>query len=445
MALIRCPECGKEISDQAANCINCGYPLENNKSSFTKNYNESIEFNEPIRNRNNAVYLIFLIALIVMGAIVWQYFRIKNVTTNTEKWEHNITWLTNGRLTNETYASIEFYDDDTFKYLGYSKTDPTDRTEYTGTYEKYDNNIIYIYMEIDGVSTGTPFYLNGDKLCPQVEECEDYFVKGANKRKGNITINNALNYIGNADYKKILDDKLDAIVVFMSDTCSHCTNYIEAYRNNYDYDITTPMYFLNVNYDERDDIKGVPTTRVINNGNVVETIEGFTKSETLKKVYEASEKVYNGTYKNEDNTNSSKNTNTNTNDNQNSKGNTTTTPQPKTCDASAKERLTNEYQTTINERTAKHETDMANLRKQIDTIESMMETTGGYLSTEEYERQYAEAQSDTTRNLLKARYGASQSYDKIMANYNQLEPTFNKWKETYTAWYNEELRKINCN
>ena len=27
MALIKCPECGKEISDQAPACIHCGYPL----------------------------------------------------------------------------------------------------------------------------------------------------------------------------------------------------------------------------------------------------------------------------------------------------------------------------------------------------------------------------------------------------------------------------------
>ena len=27
MALIHCPECGKEVSDQAPACIHCGYPL----------------------------------------------------------------------------------------------------------------------------------------------------------------------------------------------------------------------------------------------------------------------------------------------------------------------------------------------------------------------------------------------------------------------------------
>ena len=28
MALIKCPECGKEISDKAPHCIHCGYPME---------------------------------------------------------------------------------------------------------------------------------------------------------------------------------------------------------------------------------------------------------------------------------------------------------------------------------------------------------------------------------------------------------------------------------
>lgn len=27
MALIKCPECGKKVSDQAPTCIHCGYPL----------------------------------------------------------------------------------------------------------------------------------------------------------------------------------------------------------------------------------------------------------------------------------------------------------------------------------------------------------------------------------------------------------------------------------
>lgn len=37
MSLVKCPECGKEISDKAEVCIHCGYPLSGNKinSSYT--------------------------------------------------------------------------------------------------------------------------------------------------------------------------------------------------------------------------------------------------------------------------------------------------------------------------------------------------------------------------------------------------------------------------
>ena len=34
MALIKCPECGKEISDKANVCIHCGYPLNERKEDF---------------------------------------------------------------------------------------------------------------------------------------------------------------------------------------------------------------------------------------------------------------------------------------------------------------------------------------------------------------------------------------------------------------------------
>ena len=28
MAIIKCPECGKDISEKAAHCIHCGYPIK---------------------------------------------------------------------------------------------------------------------------------------------------------------------------------------------------------------------------------------------------------------------------------------------------------------------------------------------------------------------------------------------------------------------------------
>ena len=38
MAMINCPECGKEISDKALSCPNCGYSLNSNE-----NYNISYQ------------------------------------------------------------------------------------------------------------------------------------------------------------------------------------------------------------------------------------------------------------------------------------------------------------------------------------------------------------------------------------------------------------------
>jgi uncharacterized membrane protein YvbJ len=37
MALIKCKECGKEVSSEAKNCPNCGYPITSTKKESKKN------------------------------------------------------------------------------------------------------------------------------------------------------------------------------------------------------------------------------------------------------------------------------------------------------------------------------------------------------------------------------------------------------------------------
>ena len=39
MALIKCGECGKDVSDKANSCPHCGCPIENKESTNTYNYN----------------------------------------------------------------------------------------------------------------------------------------------------------------------------------------------------------------------------------------------------------------------------------------------------------------------------------------------------------------------------------------------------------------------
>lgn len=72
--LIRCPECGKEISDKSKQCIHCGFPLKelNNEKQITVNYviydasalynifdsykNNNIERSEAFKKILNEIY-----------------------------------------------------------------------------------------------------------------------------------------------------------------------------------------------------------------------------------------------------------------------------------------------------------------------------------------------------------------------------------------------------
>ena len=55
MALIKCPECGKEISDKSINCIHCGYPLDL-QSSQPVNTEINTIVNEADQLRINSRY-----------------------------------------------------------------------------------------------------------------------------------------------------------------------------------------------------------------------------------------------------------------------------------------------------------------------------------------------------------------------------------------------------
>jgi ribosomal protein L37E len=62
MALIKCPECGKEVSDKANNCLNCGYPLNNDNAIVNEIKEQSRQ--EKI-DKTNKMFKIFLILAIV--------------------------------------------------------------------------------------------------------------------------------------------------------------------------------------------------------------------------------------------------------------------------------------------------------------------------------------------------------------------------------------------
>lgn len=118
MALIKCPECGKEISDKAKSCPHCGYELERNKQrdeiKSNDNIEEYIKSKESLEKLNDesekikkkrriiivSVLLVFFLVIIVLGVKqVIKKVPINRKETNTnivvEKKEINDTKSTN--------------------------------------------------------------------------------------------------------------------------------------------------------------------------------------------------------------------------------------------------------------------------------------------------------------------------------------------------------------
>ena len=83
MALIRCPECGKEISDKAASCPNCGYPVKENSNfdqidntyydGYENKYLSGIDkpSNEKVKNSKAKKLKLYGITDLIIGILLF--------------------------------------------------------------------------------------------------------------------------------------------------------------------------------------------------------------------------------------------------------------------------------------------------------------------------------------------------------------------------------------
>ena len=70
MSLIKCPECGKEISDKSISCPNCGYPIENTVIPQQDSINNQIPVSPPVKQKRKGIgCLIPLFILFIACAI----------------------------------------------------------------------------------------------------------------------------------------------------------------------------------------------------------------------------------------------------------------------------------------------------------------------------------------------------------------------------------------
>lgn len=63
MALIKCPECGNQISDKAESCPKCGYELNKKETPTTSDNKVASSF----MNKGNIKYILIILAIIVAG------------------------------------------------------------------------------------------------------------------------------------------------------------------------------------------------------------------------------------------------------------------------------------------------------------------------------------------------------------------------------------------
>ena len=67
MALIRCSECGHQISDQAIACPECGYPLNNSNSDTDKRLQELREQDKKLLRKFGLLFLLGIILILAFA------------------------------------------------------------------------------------------------------------------------------------------------------------------------------------------------------------------------------------------------------------------------------------------------------------------------------------------------------------------------------------------
>ena len=80
MALIKCPECGKEVSDKAQTCINCGCPIAEQNTSNEKITNEPniVTMVEDAEQKANKKLFISMILNAIATVIIPFVFSVLN-------------------------------------------------------------------------------------------------------------------------------------------------------------------------------------------------------------------------------------------------------------------------------------------------------------------------------------------------------------------------------
>lgn len=118
MALIKCPECGREISDKAVSCPNCGCPINIQEIKNTNDIPQCPNL-DKVKNRfNKKIILIIIIVLVILvcGILFYNFYFIKPQIIekqNNNTYEKAIDFLESGKYEEgeELLQTIVGYED----------------------------------------------------------------------------------------------------------------------------------------------------------------------------------------------------------------------------------------------------------------------------------------------------------------------------------------------
>ena len=87
MALIQCPECGKEVSDHAETCVHCGYPIKNSpekeESSVEIQETKVQKERKPVNKRKLWIIVTAVIlSVVLIGLGVYSILENKKYSRN---------------------------------------------------------------------------------------------------------------------------------------------------------------------------------------------------------------------------------------------------------------------------------------------------------------------------------------------------------------------------
>lgn len=137
MSMIKCPECGKDVSDKATVCPECGYPIENVLKTIEE---------EKIKNQKLRTRKILLILVVIVG-IISAISIIRSVINKPDK-----TGYYNGLVWGITHDKVKN------KY-----PDITELNTWDDKGKSYGTTVTNL-LNIKGVTADAAFSFEDDKL-----------------------------------------------------------------------------------------------------------------------------------------------------------------------------------------------------------------------------------------------------------------------------------------